>query len=97
MNSNTLALPCVNMEAWKEIRKRATQGRKVIGSLGCLMREGTVSKEVKKALRDSVTVPKEAYASEAWMWNKCQRSKIQVIKMSYLRGGGCVNNESVYK
>ncbi len=49
--------------------ERAIQGRKVIGSLGQVMRERTVSREVKKALRDSIIVPTEAYASETWVWN----------------------------
>lgn len=49
-----------------EIRERALEGRKVVGSLGCMMRERTVSKEVKKALRDSIIVPTVTYASETW-------------------------------
>ncbi len=47
-----------------EIRERAIQGRKVTGSFGPVMRERTVSREVKKALRDSITVLTVAYASE---------------------------------
>ncbi len=43
------------------------------------MRERTVSKEVKKALKDSVIVLTVAYANETWAWNKCQRSKIQAV------------------
>ncbi len=39
------------------------------------MRERTVSREVKKALRDSIIVPTVAYASETWVWNQSQRSK----------------------
>jgi len=42
-----------------KIRERALQGRKVVGSLGRMMRERTVSMEVKKALRDSIIVPTE--------------------------------------
>ncbi len=101
MNSNTLDLSYVNMEG--EIRERAIQGRKVIGSLGQVMRERTVSREVKKALRDSIIVPTVAYASETWVWNQSQRSKIQAVEMSYLRGGCGVNrmdgesNENVYR
>ncbi len=55
------------------------------------MRKGTVSKKVKKALRDSIIVMTVAYAGETWMWNKCQRYKIQAVEMSYLRGGCGVN------
>ncbi len=73
-----------------EIRGRAIQGRKVIGSLGQVMRERTVCREVK-ALRNSITVPTVAYASETWVWNQSQRSKIQAVEMSYLRGGCGVN------
>ncbi len=50
-----------------EIRERAIQGRKVTGSLGRKMRERTVSREVKKALRDSMIVPTVAYTSETWV------------------------------
>ncbi len=66
-----------------EIKERAIQDRKVIGSLGRVMRERTVSREVKKALRDSIIVPTVAYASETWVWHQSQRSKIQAVEMSY--------------
>ncbi len=65
-----------------EIRERAIKNRKVIGSLGRVMRERTVSREVKKALRDSIIVPTVAYASKTWVWNQSQRSKIQAVEMS---------------
>ncbi len=55
------------------------------------MRERAVSREVKKALRDSIIVPTVAHASETWVWNQSQRSKIQAVEMSYLRGG-CEQN-----
>ncbi len=67
------------------------------------MRERTVSREVKKALRDSIIVLTVAYASETWVWNQSQRFKIQAVEMSYLRGGCGVNrmdgesNENVYR
>ncbi len=51
------------------------------------MRERTVSREAKKALRDTIIVPTVAYVSETWVWNQSQRSKIQAAEMSYLRGG----------
>ncbi len=70
------------------IRERAIQGRKVTGSL---MRERTASKEVNKALSDSITVPTVAYASETWVWNGCQRSKIQAVGMTYFKGACGVN------
>ncbi len=68
MNSNTLDLSYGSMEG--EIRERAIEGRKVIGSLGRVMRERTVSRDIKKALRDSIIVPTVAYASETRVWNQ---------------------------
>ncbi len=65
--------------------------------------ERTVSREVKKALRDSIIVLTVAYASETWVWNQSQRSKIQGVEMSYLRDGCHVNrmdgerNENAYR
>ncbi len=64
-------------------------GRECGGSVGG--REWTVSREVKKALRDSIIVLTMAYVSETWVWNLPQRSKIQAVEMSYLRGGCGVN------
>ncbi len=67
------------------------------------MRGRIVSREVKKALRDSITVTTVAYASETWVWNQSERSKIQAVEMSYLRGRCGVNrmdgesNENVYR
>ncbi len=55
------------------------------------MRERIVSREAKKALRDSIIVPTVAYASETWVWNQSQRYKIQAVEISYLRGGCGVN------
>ena len=85
-----------------ETRERALQGRKVVGSLGRVMSERTVSMEVKKQLRDSVIVPTITYAGETWVWNGRQRSRIQAVEMSYLRGACGGNrmdgesNEDVY-
>jgi len=85
-----------------ETRERAVQGRKVVGSLGRIMKGRTVSLEVKKGLRDGVIVPTITYASETWVWNESQRSRIQAVEMSYLRTACGVSrldgesNESVY-
>ncbi len=38
------------------------------------MKGRTVNMEIKKALRDSVTVPTLIYASETRTWNEGQRS-----------------------
>ncbi len=68
-----------------------------------MIRERTVSREVKKALRDSIIIPTAAYASETWVWNQSQWSEIQAVEMSYLRGGCSVNridgesNENIYR
>ncbi len=81
-----------------EIRERAVQGRKVVGSLGCMMKGRTVSMEVKKkGLHDGLIVLTIMYASETWVWNERQRSWIQVVEMSYLRRMDGESNESVYK
>ena len=63
----------------------------------------TVNIEIKKALHDSIIVPSLTYASETWMWNEGQRSRIQAVEMSYLRGAcslsrmdACESNESVH-
>ncbi len=37
-------------------QERAVQGRKVVGSLGCMMKGRTVSMEVKKGLNDGIIV-----------------------------------------
>ncbi len=48
-----------------------------------------------------IIFPTVTYASEMWMWNKCQMSKILAVEMSYLRGSCGVSrmdgesNESV--
>ncbi len=85
-----------------EPRERAVQGRKVVGSLGHMMRGRTVSMEVKKGQRDGIIVLTMTYARETWVWNERQRSGIQAVEMSYLRSACGVwrmdgeSNESVY-
>ncbi len=82
--------------------KEAVQGRKVVGSLGHMIKGGTVSMEVKKGLRGGTIVPTITYASETWVWNERQRSRIRAVEMSYLRSTCGVwrmdgeNNENVY-
>ncbi len=86
-----------------ETRERALQGRKVVGSLGRIMKGRSVSMEVKRDLRDTVIVPTLTYASETWAWNESQRSRVQAVEMSYLRRACGVSrmdgmrNESVYE
>ncbi len=64
-----------------ETRVRALQRRKVVGSLGCIMKVRSVSKEVKRDLRNTVIVPTLTYASEAWAWNESQRSRVQAVEI----------------
>ncbi len=92
-----LAPSSARMEAWRERkRERTVKGRKVVASLRRTMRR-TTSMEVKEALWDSIIVPKVVYSSETWRWNKSQKSRIQAVEMSYLRGAcgvSRVNGES---
>ncbi len=66
-----------------------------------MMKDRTVSMEIKKALFDSIIVPVLTYASETWTWNEDQQSYIQAVEISYLKGACGVNtidgesNESV--
>ncbi len=68
-----------------ETRERALQGRKVLGSLGCIMNGKSVSMEVKRDLRNTVIVPTLTYASKTLAWNESQRSRVQAVETSYLR------------
>lgn len=71
-----------------EIRKIAVQGRVVVGSLGCMIQERSVSREGK---------------IQIWVWNERQTSRLQAVASSYLRGACGVlrrmdgkSNERVY-
>ena len=85
-----------------EVCEKAIQGRKVVGSLRHVMNGRIVNMEIKEALHDSIIVPTLTYASETWVWNEGQRSRIQAVEMSYLRGACSLSrmdgesNESVY-
>ncbi len=86
-----------------ETRERTLQGRKVVGSLGRIMKGESVSMEVKRDLRNTVIVPTLTYASETWAWNESQRSRVQAVEMRYLSSSygvsrmDGVSNESVYE
>ncbi len=86
-----------------EIREKALQGRRVIGTLGRIMNGSCVSMEVKRDLRNKIIVPTLTYAGETWAWNDCQRSRVQAVEMSYLRSACGVSrmdgmsNETVYE
>ncbi len=45
----------------------------------------SVSMKVKRDLKNTIIVPTLTYASETWAWNESQRSRVQVVEMSYLR------------
>ncbi len=71
-----------------EVRQKALQGQKAMGSLEPVMKDRI---KVKKALHDSIIVPTLTYASETWTWNERQRSRIQAVEMSYFRGACSLN------
>ncbi len=87
----------------KEGRNKRKKGRKVVGSLGCIINSRSVSMEVKRDLRNTVIVPTLTYVSETWAWNESQRSRVQTGEISYLRSACGVSrkdgmsNESVYE
>ncbi len=106
MNLSTVYLGsvmCKDGSTKAETRERALQGRKVVGSLGHIMNDRSVSMEVKRDLRNTVIVPTLTYASKTWAWIESQRSKVQAMEMSYLRSACHVSrmdgmsNESVYE
>ena len=68
-----------------EIRERAVQGRKVVGSLERIMKERTVSMEVEKRMNNGIIVSTTTYVSETWVWNGSQRSRMQGEEINYQR------------
>ncbi len=94
------SIMCKHESMEGETREGAVQGRKVVGSLGRMMKGRIVSMEVKKGLHDGIIVLTITYASETWVWN--ERSRIQAVEMSYLRSACGIrkmdgeSNESVY-
>ncbi len=90
-------------EMEREVRERAVKGRNVIGSLARVMKERSVSMEVKRGIRNSILLPTLTYGSETWMWNRVQQSRVCAVEMSYPRGACGVtrwdgeSNESVYE
>ncbi len=102
MNSSTWDQLCKHGGTEGETRERALQGKKVVGSLGRIMKGRSVSMEVKRDLRNTVIVPTLTYASETWAWNESQRCRVQAVEMSYLRSACGVSridrmrNKSVY-
>ncbi len=93
---------CKHLSMEEEVREKSLQGRKVVGSLGRMMKGRPVNMEIKKALRDCIMVPTLPYTSDTWRSNEGQRSRIKAVEMSYLRGTCGLNrmdgegNESVY-
>ncbi len=63
-----------------EIREKTLQERKVVGSLGCMMKGKAVNMEIKKALHDSITVPTVIYTSQTLTNNEAKRLKFKEWK-----------------
>ncbi len=103
MNLSTWDQLCKHGGTEGETRERVLQGRKVVGSLGRIMKGRSVSMEVKRDLRNTVIVPTLTYASETWASNESQMSSVQAVEMSYLRSACGVSrldgmrNKSVYE
>ncbi len=72
MNLSTWDQLCVSMVVWKERQEKGhcKEGRKVVGSLGRIMKGRSVSMEVKRDLRNTVVVPTLTYVSKTWGWNE---------------------------
>ncbi len=85
MNLSTWDQLCVNSGTEGEVRERALQGRKVVGSLRRIMNDRSESMEVMRDLRNAVIVPTLTYTSKTWAWNESQRFRVQAVQMSYLR------------
>ena len=58
-----------------EMRERVAQGRKVVGFLGCIMKERSVNMEVRKELHDEIVILTITLANETWVWNEIKTSK----------------------
>ncbi len=69
------SIMCKHGGTERETKERALQRRKVVGSLGRIMKGRSVSMEVKRDLRNTVIVPTLTYASRTWAWNESQRSR----------------------
>ncbi len=67
-----------------ETREWELQGRKMVGSLVCILNGRSVSMEVKRDLRNTVIVPTLTYARKTWAWNESQRSRVQAVEMSVI-------------
>ena len=67
-----------------EMRERSMQEKEVVGSLGRMMKEWTVSMEVREGLCDGIIVLTITYVRETWVWYEKQKSRIQVVEISYL-------------
>ena len=62
-----------------------------------------MSTAMKEALHDSIRVSALMYGSQTWIWNEGERSGIQAVEMSHLKGACGVKRmdgeckESVYR
>ncbi len=73
---------CKHRSMEGEMKEKSVQGKKVVRFLGCMMKERTVSMEVKKkGPHNGIIVPTVTYASETWVWHERQRSRIKHLKL----------------
>ena len=85
------------MKLERELRRRG------IGELGSVIKGRNLSVEVKKDLRNSITLAMLTYGSEVWKWNEMEQSKVRAVEMSYLRTArgvtymDGVSNEEAYR
>ncbi len=79
---------CKNGGMEGETRERPLQGRRVVGSLGRILKGRSVTVGVKRDLRNTVIVPTLTFASETWAWNESQRSRVQAVEIIYLSACG---------
>lgn len=46
----------------------------------------SLSMKVKRGIKKSIILPTLSYASETWIWNAVQQSKVHAVEMSFIRG-----------
>lgn len=68
------------------MQHKIIEGRQVIGSLGRILNGRNISMGMKRGLRNSIVLPTLMDALKTWIWNRSHHSRINAVKMSYLRG-----------
>ncbi len=77
---------CRNGSTEREKRESPLQGRKMVGSLGHIMKETSVSMGAEEGLCDGIIIPTITYASETIILKANGIFRNQAVKTSYLRG-----------